>query len=245
MCYNRFMKIIITTITLLLLVSCSSKNWRDASRESAGIAPKIDELKESIVQIYYARAFSWRGSFGVHPWISWKRANEKQYTVSEVTSWNIRRTGSAVDLRQDIPDRLWYDKEPTVLFEARGEKADKIIDQLVPLINKYPFKSKYVLWPGPNSNTFIAYLIREIKELDIELPPHAVGKDYFGPNQFLSNTASDTGITLSAYGLLGITFGLAEGFEVNLFGAHIGLDLWTPALKLPLLGRVGFKDKSL
>ncbi|MCF8060804.1 MAG: DUF3750 domain-containing protein, partial [Bacteriovoracaceae bacterium] len=95
-------------ILLTFFSSCSNKSWRDASRESAKMAPKAHELKEDIVQIYYARAFSWRGYFGIHPWIAWKKKEEQQYTVAQVTSWNIRRLGTAIDMKEDIPDRLWF-----------------------------------------------------------------------------------------------------------------------------------------
>jgi hypothetical protein len=44
---------------------------------------------------------------------------------------------------------------------------------------------------------------------------------------------------------LGFSLGLAEGIEVNLLGLNFGVDFWTPALKLPSLGRVGFADQAL
>ncbi|PIP96091.1 MAG: hypothetical protein COW00_20060 [Bdellovibrio sp. CG12_big_fil_rev_8_21_14_0_65_39_13] len=236
---------IFLVMTLFFLSSCSSKNWKEASRESIGIAPKASELTEEIVQIYYARAFSWRGIFGIHPWIAWKEKSDDQYTVAQVTAWNVRQQGTAVRVEKDLPDRRWYDSPPKMLYEARGEKAHKIIIQLKNLIKTYPFKDRYTVWPGPNSNTFVAYMIRNIDELDIELPASAIGKDYLGATSFLSNTASNTGFTLSAFGLLGFTLGAVEGVEVNLFGLHFGVDFWTPALKLPLIGRLGFSDKSL
>lgn len=235
-------------ILIIILVSvsgCSSSNWRTASRESVGIAPKASELKEDIVQVYYARAFSWRGTFGVHPWIAWKEVKDKQYTVAQVTSWNIRRQGTSVHIDQDLPDRRWFDKMPHLLFEARGKHATIIIKKLKQTIPKYPFADEYGLWPGPNSNTFVAFLLREIDELDIELPPHAIGKDYLGKSTFISNTASNTGFTFSILGALGLTLGVAEGVELNLFGLHFGLDFWTPAIKLPFIGRLGFDDRSL
>ena len=234
------------TISLcFFLISCSSKNWREASRESVGIAPLAKDIKEDIVQVYYARAFSWRGNIGVHPWIAWKKKDDEQYTVSQVNSWNLRRENTTVSTRKDLPDRKWYDNDPYILFEARGVKASKIITQLEPLITNYPFKDTYNLWPGPNSNTFISYLIRNIDEIDIELPPTAIGKDYLGNTKFISNTPSNTGFTVSLLGALGFTIGAAEGIEVNLLGLHFGIDLWTPAVKLPFFGRVGFKDKGL
>lgn len=207
------------------------------------MAPKPHELKEDIVQIYYARAFSWRGYFGIHPWIAWKKKEEQQYTVAQVTSWNIRRLGTTIDMKEDIPDRLWFDSTPSVLYEARGKRATSIIKQLKPLILNYPYKDKYRVYPGPNSNTFVTYLIRNIDELDIELPSTAIGKGYLG-DQFLVKTASKTGATFSLFGLLGVTLGAMEGLEVNIFGLHFGIDLWTPALSFPIIGRIGFPDSG-
>jgi hypothetical protein len=234
------MKLIKLTL-LFILLSCSSKSWREASRRSAGIAPKAETLKEDIVQIYYARAFSWRGYFGVHPWISFKKKNEDQYTVAQVTSWNIRRKGTAINYRKDLPDRYWYDSEPTLLFDVRGERASKIIKKLKYLIKDYPFKDNYRVYPGPNSNTFVSYMIRNIDEIDCELPAHAIGKDYFGTN-LLSNTPSNTGFTFSVFGMLGLTLGLHEGIELNLFGMNFGLDFYKPALKVPFAGRLGVAE---
>ena len=37
-------------------------DWRHASRESIGIAPKPETTQEAVVQVYAARAFGWRGA---------------------------------------------------------------------------------------------------------------------------------------------------------------------------------------
>ena len=236
-------KCITISIFFLLLASCSSKSWRDASRESANIAPKVHEINDHIFQVYYARAFSWRGYFGVHPWVSWKLKEDSEYSVAQVTSWNIRREGRAINFSKGIPDRLWYDNYPTVIFEARGEKALKIVQQVKELMKNYPFNQRYSLMPGPNSNTFVSYLIRNIDDIDIELPPHAIGKDYLGKDKYLEKTASNTGYVFSFRGLIGLTLGLKEGVELNLGGLHFGVDFWPPAIKLPFVGRLGFKDQ--
>ncbi|MDA9189531.1 DUF3750 domain-containing protein [bacterium] len=232
-------------IIILLFSSCSSKSWREASRESVHIAPKASELKEAIFQIYYARAFSWRGAFGVHPWIAWKSLEDKSYTVAQVTSWNRRRSKSTVSVVEDLPDRMWFDHRPHLLLEIRGEQAQEIIAQLPKLISEYPFQDSYTLWPGPNSNTFVSYIIRNIDEIKIELPPHAIGKDYFGASQFFSKTASQMGYQFSLFGLLGLSVGVGEGIEFNILGLNFGIDFYTPALKLPFIGRLGFDDKKM
>ncbi len=229
---------------LFFISSCSYRNWSEASRESVGIAPKAQDLKEDIIQVYYARAYGWRGTFGVHPWVAWKKKEEDQYTVAQVTAWNIRREGNAISVKKDLPDRKWFDKDPTLMLDLRGEKARKAIAKVEALIAEYPYKKTYRVWPGPNSNTFVSYLLRNVEELNLELPAHAIGKDYL-PNNIFATTASNTGFVFSVFGLLGFTLGVEEGIEINLLGLHLGLDLWTPALKLPLVGRLGFPDKAI
>lgn len=240
-------KIILLSLFLsfFFVVACSSnQDWQTASRQSAQLAPLPSELKEAVVQIYYARAFNWRGHFGVHPWVSWKLEGEKNYTVAQILGYRLARTGNSLVVENDIPDRYWYGQAPTLLYDARGEKAEAIISNFKKLIKSYPYKDKYVIWPGPNSNTFVDYLIRRTPEVKIELPPHAIGKDWPSDYMVFSKSPSGTGGQFSAYGLLGLTLGLSEGLELNVLGLNFGIDFWNPALKLPFAGRVGFPKKE-
>jgi hypothetical protein len=41
------------------------------------------------------------------------------------------------------------------------------------------------------------------------------------------------------FGLAAITASGVEGFEVNLLGLTFGINLFDPALKLPIVGRLG------
>jgi hypothetical protein len=232
-------------ILILTFFSCSSKSYKDAARNSAGIATPASEQKEDIFQIYTARAFSWRGNFAIHPWVAWKKSDDKSYTIAHVTGWRVQRGLPAVTVREDLPDRLWFDSVPEILDEHKGEKARRIIEHVESLIEKYPHRDTYTLYPGPNSNTFVAYLIRHTPELKIELPANAIGKDYLGQTTFGALSPSGQGVQLSAWGLLGLTLGLNEGIEVNVLGLNFGVDFWTPALKLPFVGRFGFKDRAL
>ena len=242
--YLIFKKYFVVLI-LVTTYSCSSKSWRDASRESAGIAPHPKQHSEAIYQIYYARAWSWRGVFGIHPWISWKRKNESTYTVAQVTSWALRRGTSAIIIKNDLPDRLWFGNKPTLMFQIVGGSATKVINKTEKLIKRYPLPDIYRVWPGPNSNTFVEYIIRNIDEINVELPPHAVGKDWPSDYNFLSRTSSGTGYTISFWGILGLSLGLDEGIEVNILGANFGIDFYPPALKLPMLGRLGFEETNI
>src|SRR4029079_5561328 len=68
----------------------TSLDWRTASRESVGLAPAPAATPEAVVQVYAARAWAWRGYFGVHTWIAVKAAGAKAYTVYEVIGWRLR-----------------------------------------------------------------------------------------------------------------------------------------------------------
>ena len=67
----------------LLLATSSSlqgaESWHTASRASAGIAPRPDQYQDAIVQVYGARAWSWRGYFAVHTWIATKEAGASDF----------------------------------------------------------------------------------------------------------------------------------------------------------------------
>lgn len=236
------MKLILIFAVIINLTGCAT-DWRTASKESANLSPKPQDLKESIVQIFVARAYSWRGAFAVHPWISWKSKDDTAYTVTQVVGWRTRRGLPAVVMMQDLPDRKWYGAEPRIIYEIRGSKADAAIKKMKELIPNYRYANDYTVWPGPNSNTYIAHLIREVDELEVELPPHAIGKDWLVDSYFLDKTASGTGFQVSFFGVLGLQLGLYEGIEVNILGLNFGIDFIKPALKLPFIGRLGFDDQ--
>lgn len=237
------MKVLLSTLLVLLFTAaCSHKDWRTADNSSSGLAPLPEKEKQAIVHIYAARAFNWRGYFAVHTWIATKEKDADQYTSYHVMGYEIKYTGSAVVIRNDIPDRKWYGAMPYLVYELKGEKAEQAIPKIHAAALKYPYKSTYTAWPGPNSNTFISYILRNTPEIGVELPPHAIGKDYLSKNQFAAISESKTGAQLSAYGLLGLTVGLGDGIELNILGMSFGLDIWRPALKLPFVGRLGFED---
>ena len=79
----------------------------------------------------------------------------------------------------------------------------------------------------------------------MELPPHAIGKDWIDNGDLVGFSESGTGGQVSLFGLLGMTVGLAEGVEVNILGMSFGLDFLRPALKLPFVGRLGFSDDQV
>jgi hypothetical protein len=216
------------------------RDWRTASREPAGLAPDPASTPEAVVQVYAARAVRWRGYFGVHTWIAVKRSGASEFTVHEVNGHRLRRTGTALVSGARAPDSYWYGNRPQLLREARGAGVDELIDRIEKAVQDYPYPQSYRVWPGPNSNTFTAFVLREVPELRVDLPPTAIGKDYLGLMP-VARTPSGTGAQVSLLGIAGVAAGWEEGVEVNLLGATLGVDPKSLALKLPLIGSLGPK----
>jgi hypothetical protein len=214
-------------------------DWRSATHRSTGQAPDPATHRDAMVQVYASRAFSWRGAFAVHTWLAAKAADAERYTRYEVIGWNLRNGGSAVsvsDLR--APDAEWYGATPQVVRELRGAEAEAVIARLPQATASYPFAGTYRAWPGPNSNTFIAHLGREIPELRLAMPSNAIGKDYLPGGRFFAAAPSGTGYQISLAGVFGVLAGIEEGLELNVLGLVAGIDLRHPALKLPGIGRL-------
>jgi len=232
-------------LTLLAIIGAttirqSMADWRAASRESAGIAPDPARHSEAIVQVYSARAYSWRGVFGVHTWVAVKPFAAPKFTVYEVIGWRVRQRQPALSISNRPADGRWFGNMPMVIADLRGDGVDDVIKRIDAAAQSYPYMDKYRLWPGPNSNTFTAHIARVIPELRLDLPPTAIGKDYLPGNSLLARSPSGTGYQVSLFSLLGILAGIEEGVELNLLGLTFGIDLANLALKLPLAGRLAF-----
>jgi hypothetical protein len=164
---------------VLLLSACTNTNWRTASREPAGLASAPNEDRRAIIEFYAADAFSWRGWFAVHPWIAIKENNATEYSVYEVIGWQVRRGKPAIRQYQTpTPDRFWYGSKPKLLLSIKGDKASKLIPKIKAAIALYPWINEYSVFPGPNSNTFVAWIGLQVPELGLELPFSAIGSGY-------------------------------------------------------------------
>lgn len=226
-------------VTLALGRVSINGDWRTATHRSAGLAPDPAAHQEAVVHVYAGRTFGWRGAFAVHTWLAAKPEGADAYTRYEVIGWFVRAGRPAVSVSNlRAADAEWYGAAPELILELTGGAAEAVIAKLPQAVASYPHAGTYRAWPGPNSNTFIAHLGREIPELRLTLPSTAVGKDYFPPGEVFARTPSGTGYQLSLSGVLGVAAGVDEGLEFNLFGLVLGVDLRRPALKLPGIGLI-------
>ena len=210
-------------------------DWRAADWSSAGMLLPAAEVPEARILVMAARTGGLKGAASVHSWLVWKAAGAQAWTRADVVGWGrpVRRDAYAADGR-------WYSNLPQIVGDVSGPAAEALIPRVEEAVARYPFAEPgaYVIWPGPNSNTFVAHVLREVPELRIALPPHAVGKDYLGPGLVaLRDAGNDLHLSLGGYA--GLSLGPRSGVEINLLGQTFGVDLRRPALKLPGIGRVG------
>jgi hypothetical protein len=214
-------------------------DWRLATRESSGQAPAPGSTPEAVVQVYGARAFRWRGAFAVHTWIAIKPENATEYTTYEVVGWRAFNGGRAVQIHNDGPDRYWFGARPELYADLRGEKAVQAIDNIRTAVLAYPYPDFYRTWPGPNSNTFVAFVSKNVPELNVDLPPTAIGKDFLANGSVFGTPPSGRGLQFSLFGLLGVIVSPEEGLEFNILGLSFGIDPGELSLRLPGIGKVG------
>lgn len=253
--HNRLLRFLgkaclIVLVLFILPVGCQyakqlskdDDDWWNLRRDSSEQAPVIT-TGTAVIQVYAARAARWRGNFGVHTWVAYKRTEDPSYQRVEVIGYRAYYGNNAVRTRTGNPDGYWFGNRPTLLREITGgAEVDEMITRIQNAAENYPYPRTYRVWPGPNSNTFVAWLGRSVPELNLELPPTAIGKDYLPNGSIASLTPSRRGAQVSLGGYAGLLVGVEEGVEMNVLGATVGVDFWPPAIKLPAVGRLGFDD---
>src|SRR5262247_736092 len=78
--------------------------WYEARRDPTGLAPEPATTQEAVVQVYAARAVSWRGVFSVHTWIAVKSTGAERYARYEVLGFGVASGAPAVRIDRTGPD---------------------------------------------------------------------------------------------------------------------------------------------
>jgi hypothetical protein len=240
---RKFLMLVLFVLFLLPIVTQAAlyafadapKSWRDADWSSIGSLPPAREAKEARILILSGRTGGWKGVVAVHSWVVFKTQGASSWRRYDVVGW-----GNPVRINGWAPDGRWYGNEPTVVADVRGVEAERLIPRIEAAITGYQYSNAgdYRLWPGPNSNSFVAAVLRAAPEMAATMPPNAIGRD-FRPLPYAGLTDSKTGVEANLWGIAAVKVAWVEGVEVNLLGLVVGLDLRRPAIKLPGFGRIG------
>ena len=219
----------------LFVLGNEPRSWRDADWSSTGLLPAASDYEPARLIVFTGKAGAWKGIFAVHSWIVLKPKGAHEWTRYDVVGW-----GNAVRVNNWPVDGRWYGSMPIVLADVSGPDAERLIPKVQEAIGAYAYShaGDYRVWPGPNSNSFVAAVLRAVPELRVSLPANAVGRD-FRSGLYAGLTDSRTGIELNVAGLAALKIGWVEGVEIDLLGLVAGLDLRHPGVKLPGYGRIG------
>jgi hypothetical protein len=215
-----------------------AKAWNQADWTSAGLLPAASRKSEAVVHIYAARVGRWRGIFADHTWIVVKERGAGSYTRFDKTFW-----GNPVKTNAWAPDAKWYGHTPSLVGAVEGAKAEALIPKIRQAVARYPHgrPGGYHLFPGPNSNSFVAHVLRAVPETGLAMPPTAIGKDFRTDGFLVGRAPSGTGYEATLFGFAGVTLAWVEGFELSILGLTAGIDFLRPAIKLPGFGRIGLR----
>jgi len=239
---SKFMLIILIAIFIVPVLIKTSlwaaverpMHWRDADWSASGVLPPAAGEQVASIRVLSARTGGYKGILSVHSWLVIRPAGAASYDRYDVVGW-----GRALRKNAYPPDGRWYSNDPEIVFELKGKRAAEFIPKIEAAIGTYPWSGHgdYRIWPGPNSNTFVANVLSKVPELGAVLPPTAVGRDFPVDGGFLARSSAG-GWMVSFRGLAGVTIGMREGFQINLLGLVAGIDFSRPALLLPGLGRI-------
>ena len=130
-----------------------------------------------VVRLYCARLPAPLGLFASHYW----------FTVDDgarCDRWEIWQTAGAggvcfghLHCNLKAPDDGVGGGPARVAAKWEGEDAARLNAALAEAAERYPFCHRYLAWPGPNSNTFAAWVLRRA-QVDFRLPRNAIGRNY-------------------------------------------------------------------
>ena len=132
------------------------------------------------VQLRYAPLpfigrFAWHYWFvvsdetGAHRWEVWQKKNAGGTCIGHVHC-DLKRPDDGVG---GGPSRA--------AFQWSGEDAQRIA-RVLEMAGSYPYCERDRLWPGPNSNTFVAWVLREAG-IDFALDARGIGRSYLTAKQ--------------------------------------------------------------
>jgi hypothetical protein len=101
---------------------------------------------------------------GCQRWEVWQTKNAGGSCIGHVHC-NLKAPAEGVGGGPSRVSRVWKDDAARRIAEVLRDAAS------------YPYCERYRMWPGPNSNTFVAWVLRQAG-IDEVLDPRGLGRNY-------------------------------------------------------------------
>ena len=174
--------------------------------------------------------------FASHGYVEFREDVNSPWQRLEVVNEGSGVVLSEISDEEVHAERRW--KRPVRVVSQTNQNGKEIAAQILAYGKNYD-DSLYRPWPGPNSNTFMDGLLREVDGLSGVMEHNGVGKDF---RWRVGATAGGTGVELQSP-LLGAELGFKEGANLTFLGLTAGVGVWPPAVKIPFLPQVPFRPE--
>jgi hypothetical protein len=189
-------------------------------------------VKSPRVQLWSATLPSALRIIAVHTWFNGFDEAEGRWRRWEV--WQNRDAGgeSWGHVHCDLmhPERPVGGGPARCEWEWHGDEAERLL-VVLKRSPEYPERNRYRYWPGPNSNTYAAWVLSQAG-IDYSLDPRAVGKDFLGAQGF--GLRRDRGRVQLESPLLGMHLDPARAIELHVLALTLGIEREPLALTTPL-----------
>ena len=133
---------------------------------------RLEPTSEPRARVYVAEV-PYSAGLATHAWFATRRAG-----IDDAHRWELWQSpvGPHGHVGLDLSDpEADVGGGPTrLLHEYRGAEAEGLLEVLEQRAPAYPCRDRYRLWPGPNSNGFVRWVLDEA-ELPLRLPPSSFG----------------------------------------------------------------------
>ena len=139
----------------------------------------LTPARDVLVQLRHASLPPPLGVVAVHLWFTVSDAESERCDRWEV--WQTPDTGGLsfghLHCNLQEPDAGVGGGPTRIAARWTGEEASRLLVALTQSADHYPYLDRYRAWPGPNSNTFAAWVLRRAG-VAFQLPWKAHGKNY-------------------------------------------------------------------
>ncbi len=209
----------------LILVAClfSSCGFQAVVRPDSLVVVKDIDIPKSGAKI---------AQFATHTFLDYRADVGSPWRRVEVTS---PRSG-VVDreIRSAVAYSGWrWGERVRILSQSDGKGNPHFVRDIRDFVAVHD-DSVYRSYPGPNSNTFMEQLVREVDGVSALLDHNAIGKEV---GFYMGRTAGGTGVKIQTP-IAGLALGLKEGVEVSAIGLSGGISMWPLSVRIPFLPKL-------
>jgi hypothetical protein len=160
--------------------------------EGVGTTPAGDDIADTTVELWAAALPVPLAAVAWHYWFVVSAPGETAGARTRVEVWQTKNAGgtSVGHVHRGLmrPESGVGCGPASLRASWTGEAARALVDVLTHSFETYPHRDRYAAWPGPNSNTYVAWALEEAArahpplaaEARTLLDPRAVGKDWAG-----------------------------------------------------------------